>query len=276
MMGNVLTIVVKKDTIRYMNEQFIEQFAKFGLKPQETLIYLSCLNMGEASVGELAKRTSIQRTFVYDVVEDLVKKGLFSRIDTEKTRRFSAVSIDRFKKMQLEKINEFEELMPDLRAMQTTGNEPRVQFFRGKEGVFTALNDTLNLPRRSEIFGYATMTGLYSEEAEKSKAYLEQRIKKGIFLREIAPDTEETRNITEKNKEHLRETRLLPREKFPFMNEINIYGNKIAIMSVQKEYLAVIIESGSIAKTQRMIFELAWEGAEKYNRMTRIKRSLIQ
>jgi len=249
-----------------MNERFIEQFAKFGLKPQETLVYLACLNIGEATVGMIAKKTSIQRTFVYDVAEDLVLKGLFSKIEVEGVRRFSAISVERFKKIQLSKIGELEEILPELRALQSVGSEPRVQFFRGKDGVFTALHDTLNLPKGSEIVGYATMAGLYSEEMEKSLEYLNQRIKKGITLRELAPDTDETRAITEKNEEHLRQTRLLPKEKFPFMNEINIYGNKIAIMSVQKEYLAVIIESESIAKTQRMIFELAWRGAKDFQK----------
>ena len=37
-------------------------------------------------------------------------------------------------------------------------------------------------------------------------------------------------------------------------------------MSLQGEILAVIIESESIAKTQRTIFELAWEGAEKFQK----------
>jgi sugar-specific transcriptional regulator TrmB len=249
-----------------MNERFIEQFAKFGLKPQETLVYLACLSIGEATVGELAKKASIQRTFVYDVAEDLIRKGLFSKIVADGIRRFSAISIERFKKIQLSKIGEFEEILPELRALQSAGNEPKVQFFRGKEGVFAALYDTLSLPRGSEIVGYATMTGLYSDEMEKSLEYLNLRIKKGITLRELAPDTEETREITEKNEEHLRQTRLLPKEKFPFMNEINIYGDKIAIMSVQGEYLAVIIESESIAKTQRMIFELAWRGAKDFQK----------
>jgi len=53
----------------------------------------------------------------------------------------------------------------------------------------------------------------------------------------------------------------VPADRFLFANEINIYGNKIAIMSMQGEYLAVIIESESVARTQRTIFELAWAGA---------------
>jgi hypothetical protein len=38
-------------------------------------------------------------------------------------------------------------------------------------------------------------------------------------------------------------------------------------MSLQGEILAVIIESESIAKTQRMIFGLAWIGAKQVKKL---------
>jgi hypothetical protein len=58
----------------------------------------------------------------------------------------------------------------------------------------------------------------------------------------------------------------VPAGQFPFTNEIDIYGNKVAILSYTGELLAVIIESESVARTQRMIFELAWLGAGKFNK----------
>lgn len=56
--------------------------------------------------------------------------------------------------------------------------------------------------------------------------------------------------------------------------EINIFANKLAIISF-KEQMGVIIESADVAKTQRAIFELAWLGAKNikkwyYKRMDNI------
>lgn len=62
-----------------------------------------------------------------------------------------------------------------------------------------------------------------------------------------------------------RVTRLVPKDKFPFSNEINIFGNKVMIASF-KDQIGVIIESADVARTQRAIFELAWLGTEKYNK----------
>ncbi|AKM82216.1 TPA: hypothetical protein DD449_03870 [Candidatus Berkelbacteria bacterium] len=243
------------------NQKFIKQLEKFGLKPQEAVIYLACLKLGEATVGQIAKESGIQRTFVYDVVEDLVKMGFFSLVEDISVKKYSGVSIEQFKRIQTEKLREFEEIMPELRALESSGQSPKVQFFKGVEGIKLALEDTLNQESGSEIVAYATAEGLYSEEPEFVIEYLSKRVAKGITARNIAPDAPINREYASHNREHLRKTRLVPADKFPFTNEIDIYGNKVAIMSLQGELLAVIIESESIAKTQRAIFELAWLGA---------------
>jgi len=73
-------------------------------------------------------------------------------------------------------------------------------------------------------------------------------------------DTPKNRIFLKKNDEQLRETRSVNADQFSFTNEIDIYENKVAMFSLQGERIAVIIESESIARTQRMIFELAWLG----------------
>lgn len=55
-------------------------------------------------------------------------------------------------------------------------------------------------------------------------------------------------------------TRLVDKERFPFTNEINIFRNKMIIMSYA-DLLGVMVESEVIAKTQKSIFELSWLGA---------------
>jgi len=247
-------------------DQFLGVLTDLGLKSQEAKVYLACLKLGQSTVGKIADEAGVQRTFVYDILKDLHAKGIVSSILLRGKMHFSAISVEKFKLVQQEKFRRFEVLIPEIKALEVSvGDRPRVQFYEGIDGVFAALNDTLNLPVGSELLAYATGTGLYEQEKERSDEYLKQRIKRKIFARSIAPDTLGTRVFTNKNKEQLRETRLVPADKFNFTNEIDIYGNKVAIMSVQGEFLAVIIESESVARTQRMIFELAWLGAGKFN-----------
>lgn len=252
------------------NQKFIQQLEKFGLKPQEAVIYLACLKLGEASVGQIAKESGVQRTFIYDVVDDLVKMGLFSQVENINIKKYSAVSVKQFKRVQTEKLREFEEIMPELIALESSGASPKVKFFRGAEGIQAALQDTIDQPQGGKIIAYATGEGYYDSDPIFINQYLKERIKKKISVQAIGPDNPINREYVVHDKEQMRQTRLVPAEKFPFSNEIDIYGNKVAIMSLQGELLAVIIESESIAKTQRAIFELAWLGAGVADRLNEI------
>lgn len=248
--------------------EYLEVLAQFGLKPQEAVVFLACLELGEVGVGQLARATGIQRTFIYDIVKDLVAKGILSQVETGKIQRYSAITIDQFKKLQLEKVREFEEIIPELRALSATmGEEPKVRFLRGKEGLLSAYADILENVRNTEILAYATGEGFYEDEPEIQDNYIKNRTKQNIRVRAIAADLPETRRFTERDKEQLRETRLVPADAFPFANEIDIYADKVAIMSLVKgEYLAVIIQSEPIARTQKAIFELAWRGAQNFQK----------
>jgi len=244
-------------------EQFIQSLIDLGLKDHEAKVYLACLQLGQAPVGRIAEQADVQRTFVYDILDDLEKRGIVSVVEIRNVKHFSAISVERLRDRQLEKLEKFKMIIPDLKAFEkAAGDRPRVRFFEGKEGVKLALSDTLDQPNGNKILAYATGEGVYEDMPEFMKEYLKKRVKKNISVQALAPDNEVNREHVLHNKEVLRETILLPEDKFPFTNEIDIYGNKVAIMSLQGEILAVIIESESIAKTQRSIFELAWLGAQ--------------
>ena len=243
--------------------EYLSVLTNLGLKPQEAKVYLACLKLGQSTVGNIALEAEVQRTFVYDILDDLHDQGMVSWVIQRGKKYFSAVSVDQFKKLQEAKFNKLLSIVPELKAMESTvGDRPKVSFYEGGEGIQLALEDTLNQPVGGEILAYATAEGYYSTEPAFMKQYLKERAKQKIFCRAIGPDNEANREYVSHDKEQMRETRLVPQERFPFSNEIDIYGNKVAIMSLQGELLAVIIESESVAKTQRMIFELAWLGAE--------------
>ena len=54
---------------------------------------------------------------------------------------------------------------------------------------------------------------------------------------------------------------MISAEEYPFKIEINIYANRILIVSI-KDKMGVIIESESISPTMRMIFRMCWKGIE--------------
>lgn len=250
--------------------KILENLEDFGLKPQEAKVYLANLRLGQSSVGAISQEAQIQRTFVYDILRSLIKRGLASYNIINGVNQYSVVSIDRFKKAQDRKLQELEELMPEIRVLQrSVGERAKVQFFEGREGLLEAQFDTLNIPKGEKILAYAASEGLYYEDNKFARNYIKERVKKRIHVRAILPASPALKKHIENDEKELRESVVLDAEKFPFTNEIDIYGNKIAILSYSGDLHAVIIESESIAKTQKLIFELAWTGAERLNKKGR-------
>jgi hypothetical protein len=63
----------------------------------------------------------------------------------------------------------------------------------------------------------------------------------------------------------MRQSLTVPRDKFYFTTETNIYNDKVLIVS-WKEKFAVLVESKEIADAQKKVFELAWLGAKQFRK----------
>lgn len=244
-------------------DDFASILEELGLKKQAARLYLACLSLGQSPVTKISEAAGVQRTFAYELLNELVEQGLVSVVEKKGVKHYSAISVDKFRAQQREKLSRFERVMPELKALEkNVGDRPKVQFLEGNEGIIAAFEDTLTAPRGSELLAYSTGVDWHEKEVRYHRGYLKRRIDKGIRARAILTDDAGMRPYIQKNAEELREAIVVPHKVVPFTNEINIYGNKVAIMNLVGEYLAVIIESESIAKMQRAIFELAWSGAK--------------
>ena len=95
--------------------------------------------------------------------------------------------------------------------------------------------------------------------------YYHRRAKAGIFIRAIAPVTEIGIERRSHDKEEKREIAFVPKDKYYFSPEINIYDNKVMIAS-WREKLGIIIESAEIADAMKKIYELAWSEAKRLDK----------
>ena len=87
---------------------YLDLLTSFGLKPQEAKVYLACLKLGESSVSQIARESGIQRTFVYDILDNLQKRGVISAIEAAGKKQFRAISIESFRFLLKEKFERFE------------------------------------------------------------------------------------------------------------------------------------------------------------------------
>ncbi len=242
---------------------YLELLTNFGLKPQEAKVYLTCLRIGQSTASQIAKEAGMQRTYCYDVLDDLKKRSLISSLDISGKKGFRAISIESLKFLLKEKFDRFEAFIPELKGLEKSTAEPNVRYFEGRDGIVAVMEDTLNQPPGSEILCYSNAEGFYSNDGRLQQWYVSERVKRKISMRFIAPDNPATMEYIKKDKQHKRETRAIPAEFFPFEAEMDIYGNKVAIISLSEgELIGLIIESEAIAKTFKMFFGLSWRGAK--------------
>lgn len=248
---------------------------QIGLDRKESVVYLTCFSLGTQGATVIAKKTGLKRPTVHIVLQRLIQKGFVTVHFEKKTQQFTAVApekiaqhlenqknrIETQKKLLENSIGEFEKLHSPYSL------QPKVSFFSGIEGIINVTEDTLN--SKTELLCYSSTDAWFSNEELKKYIidYGKRRVQKyKIPLKSIETDSPVGRQYFEKDYKlggELTQIRWLPKEILPFTNEINIYDNKLSICSLaEEELIGVIVESESITKTQRSIFELAWRSAK--------------
>lgn len=246
----------------------LNELKKFGLSEKEAKVYLAALELGQASVQDIAKKSGVNRATTYLMIESLEKRGLMYKLVKNKKKLFAADTPERFlyllqsqkNDMEMQK-KAFEELLPELKSIYNLAPEkPRIRFFEGKEGLKEIQEDFLSSQTKEieVVYSVDALNQVFSEREQKE--YMERRVKKEVRVRALY--TRSSGPFKEAPK--MTEEKFLPEDKFPFSSDITIYGDKVAIASLRGKLVGVIMESKEIASTLRSLFELGWEGAQKY------------
>jgi HTH-type transcriptional regulator, sugar sensing transcriptional regulator len=229
-----------------------------GLTEKEARVYLACLELGQSPASDIALRAKLNRVTTYDILKKLLHRGYISALTQNGIKTFSATDPDSIRKDMRTRYMDLKSALPDLRRLHGKTQHPLIRYYEGVDAVKKVYADTLN--SKTEILNYADSQLVRQFWPSYDTDYVAARVKKKIYLRGIAPKDEYGSIVKEENKKSHREIRLVPADRFPFHNEINIYDDKVSIVSFgEDEVLGMIIQSQEIADTQRAIFTMAWE-----------------
>ncbi len=247
----------------------LQSLVKFGLSEKEARVYLALLQLGPSSVTEVAKKSKVTRTNAYHLLSALELRGLVNSHEEKSKMIYSAESPERIMIMLKEDISakkrmleEAENIIPELKTMF---NDPegrlKVRFYEGVEGVISAYEDTLTA--KSPILAYASVEHQHAFFPGYFPEYYKRRTMRGIPVKCILAYTKESFRVKSLDEKHLRESHIVPAD-YSISPEINIYDDKLAIMSL-KEKFGVIIESKDVADAFIKLYKLAYERAGEYD-----------
>src|SRR3989344_7004419 len=109
---------------------------KIGLSKKEAKVYLSLLKLKLAPVTKISEESGVDRTQTYDILQNLIEKGLASYILKNNTRNFSPSNPDQILQDIQEKEKEFKLILPSLKQLFVQEHDKTsVEIFKGIEGL---------------------------------------------------------------------------------------------------------------------------------------------
>jgi sugar-specific transcriptional regulator TrmB len=175
---------------------------------------------------------------------------------------------DLFKNYE-EKYKEIKSNISELAAVyRMQGLKPKIEVYEGLDGVIKCWSDMLVV--KGGISYYQQFLN-YHPKLQKwiLNTFVPERIRRKIPVRAIVPV--EAKEFYQNEASDYRQTKYIPLKKFHFRIGSFIYNDKLNFISCEKggPLVGIIIQSKAMAETQKALFDLAWEGAEKYQKISK-------
>lgn len=247
----------------------ITELVKLGLTDEEARIYVSCLEINGGPVSVIARKANVHRVSAYHTLENLLEKKLLTQYNRNGVKCFAPEAPEKLEQLALEKVKMAKSLLPQLKSLASAkGFRPRIRFYEGMDGVERVFNESLMT--KGELLGYTNLKQIAERIPAFFTTYTHRRIKSGIKVRYLSPNTVESVHaidpfLPDKYDPNLIEILLVNKDQFPFDNEILLFGNQVGIVSLNPdELLGIVVESATLARTMKAIFDLAWLGATAF------------
>jgi hypothetical protein len=145
-----------------------------------------------------------------------------------------------------------------LAFIQAVDEKPKISFFDGVDGLKQIHEDVLNSVGDSLENIVSLDDARKIDPPHDDVADFRDRLeRKGARIRILY--TTKAQPLTLPKHLHSKwEVARIPADKFPLHGEITIFGDKVAAFSYRGKIFGTVIESREIARTMKVLFELAW------------------
>lgn len=256
-------------------DQLLTELKHLGLSDKEGLVYLASLELGPAPVQDISHKAKVNRATTYVMIEALSSRGLMSTFVKGKKRFYVPESPDRLlsilriqQKELEEKRAEFEKTLPLLMGLfNAEGAKPQIRYIEGAEGLLT-MRETFEKLEGEFIQIFSVDEGYAIKEMMKDHPrHAKSLNEKQAPHRMIAVVDKKTHaDIPHVG---VGEIRCIPASEFPLQGEITVRANHVYLFSYRSAILSIVVVSKEMADAFRVLFDLAWKGAERYETVKR-------
>jgi sugar-specific transcriptional regulator TrmB len=231
-----------------------------GLLDSEVKTYMTALENGPGTVLELAKTTGLSRQAIYVAIDTLTKRGLMSSALRGKRRIYAAeppeklLAYARRRDTEVhERVKDLERLLPEL-ELRSGGEKPIVKVFEGKEGIF-AIIEEMRVNKAMQSVELTDIDAMYKVLTPEDLQSMRQTLQKaGTHIKGIYSGVQRPKVVSA-------DRIYLPKEYSDFKTNVGVYGDKVILVTFEGKMYSVIVESKPLAKSLRLLFNLATKGA---------------
>jgi HTH-type transcriptional regulator, sugar sensing transcriptional regulator len=245
-------------TIKHM-QHLIESLQNLGLTEKEAKVYLALLQLGPATPYRIAVKAGIKRPTAYVIAEELVEKGIIVHVPGEEPKRYIARAPESVIESEEARLSSARRILPELKSLQKgTAEKPSVLYFEGTEGMRQALMYRAKDLHDTEIVGFYADPDFSTKETQaQSVEFNEYRIAHNIRLRGLLTEAESLRGYEKYILDKTFVPKFIPKEMYSSNASFEFCPDFIKILFFDAS-IGVVIESPTVAKAMRQIFEMLW------------------
>lgn len=231
---------------------------QLGYPPNEVRLYLASLDIGEATITDLAEKVGMPRTSVQTIIADMHKRGLMNYYQKKRRRYWVAENPEKLLITLKEREAALKSIMPELQSKRFgQGGRPIVRIYHGKDEIKLIMDDMVDSKRHiNAIVSWDDWREYFGNDYVSD--LIERRYKHFLRIRLLTPPTQSAKELKRRDAQEMRQTRFLPKH-MSINNSNFMYGNTLAVISLNKRQpVGIIMEDPDIAHTANVLFECAW------------------
>jgi len=238
-------------------------FKQLGFNENKRKVYLSLINLGEATARDISHSCKVERTNTYKILSELMEQNLVEELPG-KVKKYLVVNPTKLIDIQEENKKAIEAVMPELMGMLGSGTtKPKLKYYEGEEGVKKVFEDSLNMAPGSVIKSFSSTENIIGRFGQiYTRHYAERRAQAKITRLSLRPTSDKPKSkndweIFSSDDSLKREIRFLPSH-IKNTTLIQIYDNKISVIGAPEEGYAFILESKELYNLLGQVFDLVW------------------
>lgn len=250
-----------------------------GLEEKEAKVYLAALELGATNIHDLAEKSGIKRSTVYEMLKKLEPMGLITESIKGKRKLYVASDPEKLKRSIKEKEQLLNQILPELKILNNTGaTKPKITYYEGQEGLRQIHNLSLETVKKEASWISPIRSIAESVGKDFLEGIIERRAKDKYWIRSILVtdqhfDSYKYYDPTTFEKTY-RKIRFAPRG-LNISNAIGIWDNKVAVLSSRKEGFGFIIESEEYTNTIKILYDLLWNISKPYGDMNFDNKNIV-